>query len=190
MTKPAAPERRAKLLNEVVDYILSNGLAGLSLRPLAAGVNTSPRMLLYFFGSKEQLISEALAQIRLRQQADFARAMSGRGGRQERSATSVGRLDFSQDGEIWEVLFWSLRVRASESQTVRGIPGAVYRRLVAAVRAGAGRRRLFSRTCARSGNSVAGRDARAATGPACYWRARPYRRGIPGDVETVGVGLP
>jgi AcrR family transcriptional regulator len=90
MTKPAAPERRAKLLNEVVDYILSNGLAGLSLRPLAAGVNTSPRMLLYFFGSKEQLISETLAQIRLRQQADFARAMSGRGGRQERLLRAWG----------------------------------------------------------------------------------------------------
>ena len=71
MTRVSVPERRAKLLDEIVDYILSNGLAGLSLRPLAAGVDTSPRMLLYFFGSKEQLIFEALAQIRFRQQADF-----------------------------------------------------------------------------------------------------------------------
>ena len=84
MTRVPVPERRAKLLDEIVDYILSNGLAGLSLRPLAAGVNTSPRMLLYFFGSKEQLISDALAQIRFRQQADFVRAMTGPGGRQER----------------------------------------------------------------------------------------------------------
>ena len=190
MTKPAAPERRAKLLNEVVDYILSNGLAGLSLRPLAAGVNTSPRMLLYFFGSKEQLISEALAQIRLRQQADFARAMSGRGGRQERLLRAWGAWTSRRMEKFGRFCFGVYGFALPESQTVRGIPGAVYRRLVAAVRAGAGRRRLFSRTCARSGNSVAGRDARAATGPACYWRARPYRRGIPGDVETVGVGLP
>jgi AcrR family transcriptional regulator len=80
----ATPERRAKLLDEIVEYILDHGLAGLSLRPLAAGVTTSPRMLLYFFGSKEELISEVLAQIRLRQQADFARAVSGTGRRKER----------------------------------------------------------------------------------------------------------
>ena len=49
------PDRRAKLLDEVADYILSNGLADLSLRPLAAAINTSPRMLLYFFGTKERL---------------------------------------------------------------------------------------------------------------------------------------
>ena len=52
-------DRRVKLLDEVADYILSNGLADLSLRPLATAINTSPRMLLYFFGSKERLIAEA-----------------------------------------------------------------------------------------------------------------------------------
>jgi AcrR family transcriptional regulator len=43
-------DRRAELLYEVADYILINGLADLSLRPLASAMNTSPRMLLYFFG--------------------------------------------------------------------------------------------------------------------------------------------
>ena len=70
------PDRRAKLLDEVADYILSNGLAGLSLRPLAATIDTSPRMLLYFFGSKERLIAQALARIRTREQLDFRRAVS------------------------------------------------------------------------------------------------------------------
>jgi AcrR family transcriptional regulator len=64
------------LLDEVADYILSNGLADLSLRPLAAAVNTSPRMLLYFFGTKELLIAEALAHVRTREQLDFKRAVS------------------------------------------------------------------------------------------------------------------
>jgi hypothetical protein len=32
MTRVPVPERRAKLLDEIVDYILSNGLAGLSIR--------------------------------------------------------------------------------------------------------------------------------------------------------------
>jgi len=70
------PDRRAKLLDEVADYILRNGLADLSLRPLAAAIKTSPRMLLYFFGSKERLIADALAHIRTREQLDFKRAVS------------------------------------------------------------------------------------------------------------------
>src|ERR1700687_715776 len=67
MKDAAVLDRRAKLLGKVADYILSKGLAGLSLRPLAATINTSPRMLLYFFGSKERLIAEALAHIRTRE---------------------------------------------------------------------------------------------------------------------------
>jgi AcrR family transcriptional regulator len=42
-------------------------MAGLSLRPLAQALATSPRMLLYHFGSKEQLVSEILAAARVRQ---------------------------------------------------------------------------------------------------------------------------
>jgi AcrR family transcriptional regulator len=76
MKEGPVPDRRAKLLDEVADYILSNGLAGLSLRPLAATIDTSPRMLLYFFGSKERLIAQALARIRTREQLDFRRAVS------------------------------------------------------------------------------------------------------------------
>ena len=70
------PDRRAELLDRVANYILSNGLADLSLRPLATAIGTSPRMLLYFFGSKERLIAEALAHIRIREQIDFKRAVS------------------------------------------------------------------------------------------------------------------
>jgi AcrR family transcriptional regulator len=38
------------------------------LRPLAKALGTSPRMLLYDFGSKEQLIDEVLAQVRRREE--------------------------------------------------------------------------------------------------------------------------
>jgi len=86
MTRPRAPEARARLLDGIVDYILKRGLADLSLRPLAAALNTSPRMLLYFFGSKERLITEALAQSRTRQQQAFARMLSTLSGRRQRLA--------------------------------------------------------------------------------------------------------
>ena len=69
-------DRRAKLLDAIADYILSNGLADLSLRPLATAIDSSPRMLLYFFGSKERLIAQGLANIRVREQIDFKRAVS------------------------------------------------------------------------------------------------------------------
>src|SRR6516165_7141462 len=83
MTQAASLDRRAKLLEKVVDYVLRHGLVDLSLRPLAAALETSPRMLLYFFGSKEQLLAEALTKGRARQQREFARALSTRSSRKE-----------------------------------------------------------------------------------------------------------
>lgn len=67
MSRPPDPTRRAELLTAVADYLLDNGLAEISLRPLASSLGTSPRMLLYHFGSKEQLVGEALAASRERQ---------------------------------------------------------------------------------------------------------------------------
>ncbi|HEY2526114.1 MAG TPA: TetR/AcrR family transcriptional regulator [Candidatus Binataceae bacterium] len=76
MKEATAPHRRAELLDRVADYILNHGLAELSLRPLAAATSTSPRMLLYFFGTKERLVAEALAHIRVREQLTFRRAVA------------------------------------------------------------------------------------------------------------------
>jgi AcrR family transcriptional regulator len=57
----------------MADYVLAHGLADTSLRPLAAALDTSARMLLYHFGSKEQLVTDALAAARDRQ-AEASRA--------------------------------------------------------------------------------------------------------------------
>ena len=54
------PERREALLAATAAYLEQHGLAGLSLRPLGAALGVSPRTLLYHFGSKEQLLAEAL----------------------------------------------------------------------------------------------------------------------------------
>ena len=42
------------------DYVLEHGLIGLSLRPLAAALGTSDRMLLYHFGTKDDLVAAVL----------------------------------------------------------------------------------------------------------------------------------
>ncbi len=65
--------RRTALLERVVEYVRQHGVGSLSLRPLAKAVASSPRVLLYYFGSKELLIVEALRAMRDHQRIEFAR---------------------------------------------------------------------------------------------------------------------
>ncbi|WP_034267888.1 TetR/AcrR family transcriptional regulator [Haloechinothrix halophila] len=52
--------RREELAAQATDYALNHGLIGLSLRPLAAEIGTSDRMLLYHFASKDDLVATML----------------------------------------------------------------------------------------------------------------------------------
>lgn len=52
---------RDGLLDRVTDYVLAHGLIGLSLRPVAAAVGTSDRMLIYHFASRDALVSAVVA---------------------------------------------------------------------------------------------------------------------------------
>lgn len=56
--------RRTELLERAYAYALRRGLGELSLRPLAAAVGSSPRVLLYLFGSKDGLVRALLARAR------------------------------------------------------------------------------------------------------------------------------
>ncbi len=73
MTRTANPERPVELQEAIVRNLLHHGIAGLSLRPLAKAVGSSPRVLLYYFGSKELLVAKVLADIRERQRAAFGK---------------------------------------------------------------------------------------------------------------------
>ena len=68
---------RGRVLGDVVDYVLVHGLAELSLRPLAVALDTSPRMLLYHFGSKEELVLAVIDETR-RRHADLLEAWYAR----------------------------------------------------------------------------------------------------------------
>jgi AcrR family transcriptional regulator len=70
--------RRDDLLNASIDFILQNGVADLSLRPLAAAVGSKARLLIYHFGSKDSLVAEAMVIIRDRVQRAFADIVSNR----------------------------------------------------------------------------------------------------------------
>ena len=57
---PRETARRDEVAQAATDYVLEHGLVGLSLRPLAAELGTSDRMLLYHFGSKDDLVATVL----------------------------------------------------------------------------------------------------------------------------------
>jgi AcrR family transcriptional regulator len=70
--------RRDQLLERAYAYALEHGVADLSLRPLAAAVGSSPRVLLFLFGSKAELVQALLARARQDELAllDRAREMT------------------------------------------------------------------------------------------------------------------
>src|SRR5215470_16280977 len=75
-TRPSSP-RKEELLDLAYQYALEHGLADLSLRPLAAAIGSSPRVLLFLFGSKDGLVSELLARARRDELAFLAEATAG-----------------------------------------------------------------------------------------------------------------
>ena len=56
--------REQQLLQLAYEYVLRHGLMSLSLRPLAQAIGSSPRVLLFLFGSKEGLVGALLARAR------------------------------------------------------------------------------------------------------------------------------
>lgn len=61
---PATSLRRDELLELAFRHTLEHGLSGMSLRPLAAAIGSSPRVLLFLFGSKDGLLRALLARAR------------------------------------------------------------------------------------------------------------------------------
>lgn len=64
-----ASDRETALLDAAYRYVLEHGVVGLSLRPLAAAIGSSPRVLLFLFTSKEGLVRAVLDRAR---QAELA----------------------------------------------------------------------------------------------------------------------
>jgi AcrR family transcriptional regulator len=84
---PATSARRAELLERAYEYVLANGLADLSLRPLAAAVGSSPRVLLFLFGSKDELVRALLRRARADELALLAGLRDG--GRRDLASTAA-----------------------------------------------------------------------------------------------------
>jgi AcrR family transcriptional regulator len=72
--EPASSARRDELLDLAYAYVLEHGLTNLSLRPLASAIGSSPRVLLFLFGSKDGLVRALLARARADELELLARA--------------------------------------------------------------------------------------------------------------------
>jgi AcrR family transcriptional regulator len=66
MGRRPQPEIRQRLLDACTDYALEHGLPD-RLGPLATAADTSSRMLIYHFGTRDHLLREILGQARQRQ---------------------------------------------------------------------------------------------------------------------------
>lgn len=64
MAESVPSARQVQLLESAYRYVLDHGLTDLSLRPLATAIGTSPRVLLFLFGSKDGLVRALLARAR------------------------------------------------------------------------------------------------------------------------------
>lgn len=63
-------ERRRELLSRVTEDLAVNGLVGFSLRRAARAAGTTHKVLLYYFASAEDLLGQAVLQLRERRLTD------------------------------------------------------------------------------------------------------------------------
>jgi AcrR family transcriptional regulator len=82
--------RRDELLEAAWRYVLANGLSDLSLRPLAAAIGSSPRVLLFLFGSKAGIERALLGRARADELELLAKAhVAGKPGDLEAAALEL-----------------------------------------------------------------------------------------------------
>ncbi|MBU6531534.1 TetR/AcrR family transcriptional regulator [Streptomyces sp. NPDC057245] len=79
MGRHKQPEIRGRILDACVDHALAHGLPD-RLEPLAVASGTSSRMLIYHFGTRDELLREILGRARRRQRDFFGELLSPRTG--------------------------------------------------------------------------------------------------------------
>lgn len=68
-------DEKSQLTARLMDYFTRRGFADTTLRPLAADIGSSARMLIYHFGSKERLLAEVLKAMQIELRKSLARLL-------------------------------------------------------------------------------------------------------------------
>src|SRR5437763_15117802 len=71
MPRPPDDQRRAELLDALIDTFSTGGIGGRSLRGIAEAVGTSHRMLLHYFASRDEMMLSIVEEVERRQAAMF-----------------------------------------------------------------------------------------------------------------------
>jgi AcrR family transcriptional regulator len=105
-------DERDRLLAATVDYAVEHGIGELTLRQLASALGTSHRMLVYYFGSRDELLVEVTKAVEAQQRATLARVLDG----SEDLAAMWRRLT---DPALWpqERLFFELYGQALQGRS-------------------------------------------------------------------------
>lgn len=98
------PTRKAMLLEDLIAYLVRRGVADVSLRPMAAAVGTSARLLIFHFGSKERLLLEVLGEMQTRLQRSLGELL------RESSLARAAPLRQFWDWALKDANFAQLRV--------------------------------------------------------------------------------
>ena len=109
---------RDRLLAAASEYIAAHGLSDMTLRGLAAGIGTSHRMLIYHFGSKQQLLVEVIKMVEQRQRAALAELEHEASASPAALARAFWRRLSSPDLDANERLFFEIC-----GQALQGRPG-------------------------------------------------------------------
>jgi AcrR family transcriptional regulator len=104
-------ERRAQILDAAARVITERGLADTRVSDIASTAGTSPALVIYYFGSKDRLLAEALTYAEERFSVRVAEELAGIPSARERLVRVI-ELSCSSDGTGWaddfraEYLLW------------------------------------------------------------------------------------
>ena len=123
MPRQPDDQRRAELLNDLIDAYAEGGIGGRSLRDVASAVGTSHRMLLHYFGSRDELLLEIVEEVERRQTAQLDDLP-----RRSADAIEITWADLRRpEVRPFERLFFECYARAAQGEEpfARMVPGAV-----------------------------------------------------------------
>jgi AcrR family transcriptional regulator len=123
MPRPPDEQRRADLLGALVETYAADGIGGRSLRDLAQALGTSHRMLLHYFGSRDELLLAIVEEVERRQAATLTSLPDDPADAITATWADLRRPELRP----FERLFFECYARAAQGEApfARMLPGAV-----------------------------------------------------------------
>jgi AcrR family transcriptional regulator len=106
-------DRKDELTRKALEYFLEHGLANLSLRPLAAQIGSSSRLLIYHFETKEGLIATVMDEARRRLQQSLSSLLQEKQGHS--SLTTFWHWAVQPENSRYLRLFFETQVLALQN---------------------------------------------------------------------------